>query len=139
MKIIPAIVAVTLLLFGIYPQGDKDKPKSQESDISGYYRCAGKDVSGEVYQGVVTIKKVKTVYVVSWSVELSTSIGVGQRNGNQLVVGWKTSGGSFGCTVYQIKDKSLTGTYVGSGSGGEILSETLELLMPLPKALKKDV
>lgn len=126
----------------------QDQPKA-ETDIQGYYALDGKDAAGNVYSGVVTIEKLKDIYVVHWNVGspakgYSTTIGVGQRDGNRLSVGWKVEDGKgFGCTVYVVggtKDApTLTGRYAAIPGKGELLPETLTFLRSLAKPVKGEI
>lgn len=138
-----------VFMFGMTAPHNVTQEQPKVADIQGYYELNGKDSAGNLYSGVVTVEKVKDIYVVHWSVGspvkgYSTTIGVGQRDGERLSVGWKVDDGKgFGCTVYIIAGTkevpTLTGHYAAIPGKGELLPETLIFLRKLAKPVKGDI
>lgn len=67
-----------------------DKSSLDElSDISGFYTCKGKEISGKSYSGVTIITRKNDIYLVQWMLSGgSTFTGVGIRQGNTLATSW---------------------------------------------------
>jgi hypothetical protein len=108
-------------------------PKELPGDLSGVYWVEGHDNKGP-YDGVAWLKgRGEGVYMVQWSGEGESVVGVGLRTGDTLSVGWVASRGEAtarGVTVYRIHARSLVGRWVtlpGKSPG----RETLTILKPL--------
>jgi hypothetical protein len=103
-------------------------------DFTGIWEVDGKQ-GNERYDGIVTIRKVRAVYTVQWSIGDNTFVGIGQRTGDVLSVGWaqEQKGGVLrGVTVYQKgRDGTLEGAWVSLPGNGEKHKETLTLLKKL--------
>lgn len=105
-----------------------------EQEIVGWYaaKCTimKEETGPKVIKATVLIKKIHDVYVFQWSYEGSTYLGVGQRDGDTISVGWK-SGDQFGVTVYRIQGRYLRGRYVSLPGHGSALPEVLVKLRSL--------
>lgn len=103
-------------------------------DFPGIYEVDGKQ-GNERYDGIVTIRKVRAVYTIQWSIGDNTFVGIGQRTGDVLSVGWaQVQGGNVvrGVTVYtRGKDGVIEGAWVSLPGNGEKHRETLTLLKKL--------
>lgn len=90
---------------------------SKDDDVAGSYRITGKNLSGQSYEGDLTIKKQDEVYQFSWNVNGSAYDGVGVRNGELIAVGYGAGDNGKGCgaAIYKIGDKSLDGKLGGWG------------------------
>ncbi len=135
MSKICSVLCVAGLLLPFLPQQPEklQAPKEVIGLATGYYSCDGKDGSGKSYSGVTTIIAIDDVYLVTWSVAGTHTIGIGQRQGDVLSVGWKL-GDKIGCTTYKIlKGNKLEGHWITLPTDGFIHPERLQFLRAMVK------
>lgn len=102
--------------------------------IEGIYST----VSDDGYSGSVVIRKFGDGYSLQTSThsegKLGYTISIGVMVENRLSTSWK-AGEAVGVTVYDIhKDGSMTGRWMMLPGNGELKTERLKKLGPLPKA-----
>ena len=68
------------------PQSDQAPPAG--GGVGGNYFCQGTNPNGSTYTGSVTISSDGQQYRFHWRIARDTFNGVGQFQGNQLVVNW---------------------------------------------------
>lgn len=135
MSHVCGILCVAGLLLPCLPQQPEklQAPKEVIGLATGYYSCTGKDGVGKSYSGVTTIIAIDDVYLVTWAVAGSHTIGIGQRQGDVLSVGWKL-GDKIGNTVYKIlPGNKLSGHWITLPTDGKSHPERLEFLRPMVK------
>lgn len=131
------LLHVCFLGTGAIPEEPTNKlPPVKQADeavkLDGIYFCKGRDLKGDAYFGAVTIQQIRDVYLFNWMTGKPTS-GIGQRIGDNLVVGWSGEGGLVGNTVYQIQaGRKLVGRWVSLPGNGKASIEILEWLKDLP-------
>jgi hypothetical protein len=112
-------------------------PLDEMSDISGYYTCKGKEVSGKSYSGITIITRKNDVYLVQWMLSGgSTFTGVGIRQGNTLSASWAmvADKGALirGVNMYRIDPgPRLSGRWATIPGPGVVQTETLTFLKNL--------
>lgn len=112
-------------------------PLDEMSDISGFYTCKGKEVSGKSYSGVTVIRRQNDVYLVQWMLSGgSTFTGVGIRQGNTLSASWAmvAEKGTLvrGVNMYKIDPgPRLSGRWATIPGPGIVQTETLTFLKNL--------
>jgi hypothetical protein len=92
--------------------------KEKDNDVAGNYSVTGKNMTGQSYDGDLTIRKQDEVYQFSWSVGGSSYDGVGVRDGNLIAVGYGAGENGKGCGAAIYKrtgDKTLEGKLGGWG------------------------
>lgn len=102
-------------------------------DISGYYDCRGQQSDGKKYNGVVIIRKMNEVYVVSWVIPGNPSFtGIGIRQNNRFAVSWAMLGEKKfiqGINFYKIEPgPRLAGRWTSLPGNGVLQWETLMFL-----------
>jgi hypothetical protein len=114
------------------------KPKLKvevEADLSGYWECKGIDGDSKEYSGVVSIRKLSNVYVVSWLIGLTNFVGVGVKDGDTFNVGWalQGKGGDVqrGVNAYKLADGKLVGKWATLPGNGQVYAETLTFIKKL--------
>lgn len=138
-----AFVVATLCFAGalladtptVNKEDGKLKMADKSTDLSGFYRCVGREEGGGRYAGMVTISKENGIYGVSWMVGKSSFYGIGIRTDDTLSVGWATVVNDKlvrGVNVYKISGKRLTGRWAILPGSGLVNSETLEMVAELP-------
>jgi hypothetical protein len=112
-------------------------PLDEMNDISGYYTCKGKEVSGKSYSGITIIRRKSDLYLVQWMLSGgSTFTGVGIRQGNTLATSWAmvADKGTLvrGVNMYKIETgPRLTGRWATIPGPGVVQTETLTFLKNL--------
>jgi hypothetical protein len=112
-------------------------PLNEMSDISGYYTCKGKEISGKTYSGVTLITRKNDIYLVQWMLSGgSTFTGVGIRQGNTLSASWAmlAEKGTLvrGVNMYKIETgPRLVGRWATIPGPGVVQTETLTFLKNL--------
>ena len=112
-------------------------PLDEMGDISGYYTCKGKEVSGKSYSGITIITRKNDIYLVQWMLSGgSTFTGVGIRQGNTLSTSWAmvAEKGTLirGVNMYRIDPgPRLSGRWATIPGPGVIQTETLTFLKNL--------
>lgn len=94
-------------------------------DVTGVYRCEGKNPDGSPYQGVVEIAAVGGTYLVRWTLSNRVEVwGVGILRHDSLSVSY--FGGTPAIVVYD-KDSGdrLIGEWTMGGAEGAVFTETL--------------
>jgi hypothetical protein len=137
------ILLVLLVLFVVAanrpePPVAKIKPErissAEDSDISGYYTCKGKEASGKTYSGIAVITKQREVYVIQWMIGAGAAFtGLGVRQGGTLAIGWAIPGdkGAMvrGTNLYKIEPgPRLVGRWASIPGPGIVQTETLTFL-----------
>lgn len=137
-KLFLASLLFHLCFLGIPADEKPAKPPIKDispevTKLDGIYFCKGKDLNGKEYFGAVTIEQAKDVYVFHWLTGAPTT-GIGQRIGDNMVVGWAGEGGKvIGSTVYNIQHgPKLVGRWVSIPGNGRPNFETLEFLKGFP-------
>ncbi|HIK07194.1 MAG TPA: hypothetical protein IGS40_21300 [Trichormus sp. M33_DOE_039] len=93
-------------------------------DITGQYKCKGKNVDGSTYDGTANITKKGSVYYVKWSVGKQNFNGIGILQGNVLAVSYY--GNFSGVAAYRIESSSrLVGRWTTRRQGTTLNTETL--------------
>ncbi len=94
--------------------------------LNGTYNITGtNEGNGSPYKGTLTIKKMGSVYALSWKVGATSYNGVGILDGNTLAVGWGF-GAAFGVVSYHISGNTAKGLWAmggGNATGTEDLSK----------------
>jgi len=137
------ILLVVVVLFIVAanrpePRVAKIKPErisaDDDSDISGYYTCKGKEASGKTYSGIAVVTKQREVYVIQWMIGAGAAFtGLGVRQGPTLAVGWAIPGdkGAMvrGTNVYKVEPgPRLVGRWASIPGPGIVQQETLTFL-----------
>ena len=93
-------------------------------DVSGVYRCEGKNPDGSPYQGVVEIAAVGGTYLVRWTLSNRVEVwGVGILRHDSLSVSY--FGGTPAIVVYDKDGERLVGEWTMGGAEGALFTETL--------------
>ena len=123
-----------MILLLLLPFAGPDKPPEKPAvvEIEGHYACLGKVGEAE-YAGYVVIAKRGEVYVVSWALPGSATIGIAIREGNKLAVGCRGLDGVIGTVLYAIErdeagNPGLAGKWAGLPGDGKQYSEQLRFL-----------
>jgi hypothetical protein len=94
--------------------------------LNGTYGITGTNAgSNSAYKGNLSIKKVGTVYHLTWAVGSTSYNGVGILDGNTLVVGWGF-GNAFGVVKYATNGNAAKGIWAmggGNATGTEDLAK----------------
>lgn len=94
--------------------------------LNGTFNITGTNAgSNSSYKGTLSIKKVGTVYHLTWAVGSSSYAGVGILDGNTLVVGWGF-GNAFGVVKYATNGNTAKGVWAmggGNATGIEDLAK----------------
>ncbi len=121
-------------------KAEKPDISSELFDISGYYVCKGKEVSGKTYSGVAVITRKGDVYLIQWTIGAGAAFaGVAIRQGNTLAASWAiptdSKGVIRGINLYKIESgPKLVGRWATMPGPGIVQGETLTFL----KALEED-
>ncbi|MDX2264989.1 MAG: hypothetical protein NW215_08465 [Hyphomicrobiales bacterium] len=96
-----------------------------QGDVTGDYLCEGRNASGGVYRGAVTIVRKGDVYLVDWRIgERDTYKGIGVLTGDVLSVSYY--GGITGVVAYAVGDNGvLEGKWAVLEGDGRVFQETL--------------
>lgn len=114
------------------PQKPKQEPVPLVGDLTGIYSCRGTDSKGKAYAGAATIRRFGETFIVEWT--SGSAVGVGQRTGDTLSVGWKGTQDNIGVTVYKIgPGPTLTGQWLAAPGNGQKGQEVLEFLKAIPE------
>ena len=141
---ITLIAVVFCIVAANRPEAQVAKTKAEKTpiidemgDISGYYTCKGKEISGKSYSGITTITRKGELYLVQWMLSGgSTFTGVGIRQGNTLATSWAmiADKGALvrGVNLYKIDTgPRLTGRWATIPGPGVVQTETLTFLKNL--------
>jgi hypothetical protein len=92
--------------------------------LNGTFGITGTNAgSNSAYKGNLSIKKVGTVYHLTWAVGSTSYSGVGILDGNTLVVGWGF-GNAFGVVKYATNGNAAKGIWA-MGGGNAMGTEDL--------------
>lgn len=112
-----AVLGVALVLAAPAVAADK-------VDLTGKYKCEGKNPQGGTYTGTVEIKKKGDVYYLSWAIgPAETYEGIGLLEGDVLAVSY-----TGGVVAYKVeKGPKLVGRWTLSEGAdkGKVFTETL--------------
>jgi hypothetical protein len=111
-------------------------PAAEETDITGIYRCDGKNPNGTRYVGIVAIEKRGSAYALIWLIGDAPPIaGVGVRDGVILATTYANrtpQGIGVAVTAYRIeKGPKLIGRFTELGGKGSVRTETLTFMKKL--------
>ena len=101
-------------------------------DLSGTYRCVGKNSDGSAYEGTVVIKRIgaasSATFNLTWDVAGAEYVGVGLLEGNKLSSSWAIptdDGVVVGVIVYTVEKTRLMGKWTSWPGTGAVMTETL--------------
>lgn len=124
-----ALIAAVLASISGTPLAQQSAAPSE--DLSGVYRCEGKNPDGSDYHGVVQIAAIRDTYLVHWTLSDNVEVlGVGIRRGDTLAVSY--FGGTPGIVLYKNDGKRLIGEWTMGGTEGVVFTETLTPMPGVP-------
>jgi len=113
-------LCVVGLMF-LYPAAQPTRGDEPPPDLSGKYRCEGRDFSGDKYTGEVTITKNGDTYLLEWDITFeqaggSKYVGVGLSTDTILSASWEGQT-KAGVIVYRVaKNGELSGRWTIRGN-----------------------
>lgn len=103
--------------------------QTRAEDLSGIYRCEGRNYGGQPYQGTVTIRKAGSAYQFHWSIGNLMYYGIALREGDVVSASWTTGPGVPGIVVYKVgPGRRLVGVFSDYGAAGRLGDEVLTFL-----------
>lgn len=97
--------------------------QAPQPELTGVYRCDGKNPDGTAYQGVVEISKLRDTFRVRWTMDDGSIVGVGIYSGGVFAVSY--FGGAPAVVVYKVDGGRLVGEWTMGGIEGAVYTETL--------------
>jgi hypothetical protein len=97
--------------------------QAPQPDLTGVYRCDGKNPDGSAYRGVVEISKIRDTFRVRWTMDDGAILGVGIYSGGVFAVSY--FGGAPAVVVYKVDGNRLVGEWTMGGAEGSMYAETL--------------
>jgi len=110
-----------LVLIALSGIGSTAAPPSP--DLTGVYKCDGKNPDGTPYIGIVEIAKLENTFRVRWTLQDAAITGVGIYSGGVFAVSY--FGGAPAVVVYRVDGDRLVGEWTMGGVEGTMYSETL--------------
>ena len=108
--------------------------EAAEANLAGVYSCEGTNPDGKTYSGIVEIVKIRSTYLVRWTMPNDSQVvGVGLFSNGMFSVSYY--GGTPSLVVYSVAENGrLDGKWTAGGAEGEVFSETL---MKMPEGTPK--
>ena len=141
MKKWAVAVAVFIGLFaslsGNADAARREEPRREQAavparDLTGVYRCEGRNPDGERYAGTVIIRNAGSAYQLFWLIGSVNYSGVAVQQGDRLSSSWE-SGDAAGIVVYKAgrDGRQLEGEWAAYPGDGPLGAETLTFLRNL--------
>lgn len=120
---IPALL-VCLLLIPAFTESQQSQPqtpgKEKTESIAGVYECNGVNPVGRPYKGIAEIFQIEHTFIVRWTVQDDTVVGVGMIRDRVFAVSYITTANILVPTivVYTIAENgNLSGVWATGGDG----------------------
>jgi hypothetical protein len=104
------------LVLGLLVACSPASDSSTVPTLEGVYRVKGVDLTGQTYQGTLTIERTGEIYRLTWQLETGVITGVGVLRAGVLAASWDEATGT-GVVAYTVSPNgTLEGIWTCSGS-----------------------